>query len=185
MDLVTIFIIGLGLSMDSLAVSICNGLSHDLKRGNMVWIALIMGLFQGGMPLVGWLAGTSVDQYIRDWDHWIAFIILAFIGFKMIWEGLQKSSEQKARELTLLTVIGQAIATSIDALAVGISFAFLNQKITIPIIIIGVMTFLFSFSGLQLGKLIGKRIGKTVEILGGIILIGIGIKILFEHLFLT
>ncbi len=185
MDIISIIIIAIGLSMDSFAVSITNGLTiRDLNVKRILMISFSLAFFQGLMPLIGWLAGIGIERYIREFDHWIAFLLLLFIGGKMIYEGLlRKNGIEKDTELKILTLIGQSFATSIDAFAVGISFAFLNSSIVTPVLLIGLVTFIVSMIGLQLGKYFGKRIGKSVEIFGGIVLIGIGVKILIEHLY--
>jgi putative Mn2+ efflux pump MntP len=186
MELISIILIAIGLSMDSFAVSISNGLRlQNLKLSKSVLIAFSLAFFQAMIPLLGWLAGNGIEEYIQEIDHWVAFILLAFIGGKMLYDGFQKGEDSTTTELSGLTLIGQSIATSIDAFAVGISFAVLDYEITLPIIIIGLVTFLFSMLGLQLGKLFGKKLGKSVEIFGGLILIGIGIKILIEHIYLA
>jgi len=186
MDLLSIIIIAIGLSMDSLAVSISNGLSiRNLTFSKSLLIALSLAFFQAIMPLIGWFAGNGIDEYIQEIDHWVAFILLAFIGGKMLYDGFQKNEQTATTKLSGLTLIGQSIATSIDAFAVGISFAVLDYEITLPVIIIGLVTFTFSMLGLQLGKLFGKKLGKSVEIFGGLVLIGIGIKILIEHIYFT
>jgi putative Mn2+ efflux pump MntP len=184
MGLISIIFIAVGLSMDSFAVSISNGLTlRNLNLSKSILIASSLAFFQAMMPLLGWFAGNGVEEYIQEIDHWVAFILLAFIGGKMVYEGLQKGEEISATELNGFTLIGQSIATSIDAFAVGISFAVLGYEITKTVIIIGLVTFIFSMLGLQLGKLFGKRLGKSVEIFGGLVLIGIGVKILFEHIY--
>ena len=185
MDIISIIIIAIGLSMDSFAVSITNGLTiRGLNVKRILMISFSLAFFQGLMPLIGWLAGIGIERYIREFDHWIAFLLLLFIGGKMIYEGLlRKNGIEKDSELKILTLIGQSFATSIDAFAVGISFAFLNLSIVTPVLLIGLVTFIVSMIGLQLGKYFGKRIGKSVEIFGGIVLIGIGVKILIEHLY--
>ncbi len=184
MDTTLIILLAIGLSMDSFAVSITNGLTiRELNVKRILTISFSLAIFQALMPLVGWFAGIGIEKYIKELDHWIALILLSFIGVKMIYEGVKKNNIAKDSELKILTLIGQSIATSIDAFAVGISFALLDVSIVTPILIIGIITFGVSLIGLQLGKYFGKRIGKTVEIFGGIVLIGIGIKILIEHLY--
>jgi len=186
MSIASIIIIAIGLSMDSFAVSISNGLTlRNLTLPKSITIAFSLAFFQALMPLLGWLAGNGIENYIQEIDHWVAFILLAFIGGKMIYDGLQKSEGPIESNLNTLTLIGQSIATSIDAFAVGISFAVLDYEITLPVILIGMVTFVFSMIGLLLGKLFGEKLGKSFEIIGGLILIGIGIKILIEHLYFT
>ena len=184
MDTLSIILIAIGLSMDSFAVSVTNGLTiRDLNVKRVLLISFSLAIFQAVMPLIGWFAGIGIEQYITEFDHWIAFVLLSFIGIKMIYEGLQKNDKEKDSELKILTLIGQSFATSIDAFAVGISFAFLNISIITPVFIIGFVTFIFSLIGLYLGKYFGKKIGKSVEVFGGIVLLGIGFKILIEHLY--
>ena len=183
MDILSIIMIAIGLSMDSFAVSISNGLTiRNLNKKKAVLIAISLAVFQALMPFIGWFAGLRIEKYIEAFDHWIAFGLLLFIGAKMIFEALINDEESKGKELRFITLIGQSIATSIDALAVGISFAILKMEIITPVIIIGIVTFIFSILGLQLGKYFGKKLGKYVEIFGGLVLIGIGVKILLEHL---
>jgi len=185
MSIITILFIAVALSMDSFAVSISNGISlRKLNLKNIVAISFSLAFFQAIMPLIGWFAGVGASQYIEDYDHWVAFALLAVIGGKMIYEGFDNDSdEEKNMELKVLTIIGQSIATSIDALAVGISFAILNIDIISPILIIGLVTFIFSITGLYIGKAIGNKFSKKVEIIGGIVLIAIGIKIVIEHIY--
>ena len=184
MGIITIILIAVGLSMDSFAVSVTNGLTiKDLNVRKILTISFSLAFFQSIFPLLGWLAGIGIEKYIREFDHWIAFLLLLFIGGKMIYEGFQKNGIEEKSELKTLTLIGQSIATSIDAFAVGISFAFLNLSITTPVLLIGIVTFIASIIGLHIGKYLGKKIGKSVEIFGGIVLIGIGVKILIEHLY--
>lgn len=184
MDFLTIILIAIGLSMDSFAVSIANGLSiNNLNLKKSILIASSLAIFQAVMPLLGWFCGIGIEKYIREIDHWTAFILLSIIGTKMLYEAITNNDEEKIKELKLSSLITQSIATSIDAFAVGISFAFLNSSITFPILIIGIVTFAFSMLGLKIGKSVGNKLGKSVEFLGGLVLIGIGIKILIEHLY--
>lgn len=186
MDTFSIVLIAFALSMDSFAVSVANGLTiKKLNLKKILIIASALAFFQALMPLLGWLLGIGVNDYIKEFDHWIAFVLLSFIGGKMIYEGLTKNENEKETELKILTLFSQSIATSIDALAVGISFACLNLSITTPVAIIGVVTFGVALTGLYLGKFFGKKLGKSVEVIGGIVLIGIGLKILVEHLFFS
>ena len=185
---VTLFLMGVGLSMDAFAVSICKGLSmRKVNKKQCFVIALFFGGFQALMPLVGWLLGSRFEQYITGVDHWIAFVLLGIIGGKMVLESMKCSDEAveikkmdpplDIKELFLL-----AIATSIDALAVGITFAFLDTPIVEAITIIGVTTFIISAAGVYVGNFAGNRYQKKAELAGGIILILIGLKILLEHL---
>lgn len=184
MNIISIIIIAIGLSMDSFAVSVTNGLIiRDLNAKRILTISFSLTIFQALMPLIGWFAGIGIEKYINEFGHWIAFSLLSFIGLKMIYDGLKKNEIVKDNELKILTLIGQSFATSIDAFVVGVSFALLNLSIVIPMLIIGLITFIVSIIGLLLGKYLVERIGKKVEIFGGIVLIGIGIKILIEHLY--
>ncbi len=144
-------------------------------------IAIVMAFFQALMPLIGWIAGKGISDYVKNLDHWIAFVLLSGLGLKMIYESFSKEEVQKLNPLDLKVRIGMAIATSIDALIIGFSFAFLEYRILISTLIIGSVTFLVSMLGLLFGKKIGSRLGKRMEIVGGLILIGIGVKILIEH----
>ena len=188
MGFVELFLIGVGLSMDAFAVSICKGLG--MKRLNMGQ-ALVIGLFFGGfqalMPLIGWALGTQLADFITPIDHWIAFILLALIGGKMLFDAFRGDDEGGAGEpkdtrLDLKELLMLAIATSIDALAVGITFAFLQVAIVPSITIIGLTTFVISFAGVAVGHFFGARFEKPATIVGGVVLILIGVKILLEHL---
>ena len=184
MNILMIFLIAVSLAMDAFAVSISNGVSvkgfgkaHAVKQG------IYFGGFQFMMPVLGWVLGSSVRTYIEAVDHWIAFGLLAAIGFNMIRESRSEEEEEEGGEMTAKVLILQAIATSIDALAVGISFAVLQVNILQAALIIGVVAFVFSFVGGVLGKSIGGFLQGKAELIGGIVLILIGCKILVEHLF--
>ena len=186
MNIISIIVIAVGLSMDSFAVSVSNGISKNkLVFKHNVIIALWFAIFQAGMPLLGWFAGISFAEYIKTADHWIAFVLLSFIGIKMIYESYKSKGNSKQSELNFLTITAQAFATSIDAFIIGISFAFIEISICLSIIIIGFITFIFSITGFCLGKRYGKKVSKHAELIGGIILILLGIKILIEHLFFS
>jgi len=186
MSFIVIILIAIGLSMDSFAVSVSNGIMiKNIQLKETILIATSLAVFQALMPLFGWYLGNNIEQYIKEIDHWIAFSLLSFIGIKMIYESRIEETEGKKDKFSLKTILIQSIATSIDAFAVGISFAVLVSNIVLPIIIIGITTFVFSFVGLKIGKILGNKLGKNVELIGGIILIGIGVKILIEHLFLN
>lgn len=181
------FLMGVGLAMDAFAVSICKGLAmRKVNKKQALVIGLFFGGFQALMPFIGWLLGTSFEQYITSVDHWIAFGLLAYIGGKMIYEAIKPDEEDEIGELDQPLDIKQmfilAIATSIDALAVGITFAFLNYPVVPAITIIGITTFVISIGGVYIGNFFGTRYKKKAEIAGGIILILIGLKILLEHL---
>lgn len=180
----SIILISIGLAMDAFAVSITNGITIQcLKLKHAVKIAIFFGGFQALMPLIGWLAGIGLKQYVESFDHWIAFALLLFIGAKMIYEAIWIDEvEKKCDPLNLVVLLGLAIATSIDAMAVGVTFAFLHIAIITPAIIIGLITFGLSLAGVFIGNRLGDRLGSKMEILGGIILIGMGTKILMSHL---
>lgn len=186
MGIVELFLIGLGLSMDAFAVSICKGLNMEkVNKAHCVVIALFFGGFQALMPLIGWSLGRQFEQYITMIDHWIAFVLLAFIGGKMILDSRKEEIEEIRKEesrLDLKELFLLAIATSIDALAVGITFAFLNVDILPAIAIIGITTFVLSVMGVFIGNIFGSRYKNKAELAGGVILVLIGCKILLEHL---
>lgn len=184
MGFIQLFLIGVGLSMDAAAVSICKGLKmKKVDYKYMAMLAAFFGGFQALMPLVGWVLGKQFENYITSIDHWIAFALLSFIGGKMIVESFKKEEECECgisydiKELFLL-----AVATSIDALAVGITFAFLKTNIWEAIAVIGVTTFVCSIIGVFIGNRFGMKYKNKAELAGGIILILIGTKILLEHL---
>ncbi len=177
------FIIALGLSMDAFAVSMSNGLSLKCFRiRSATIIAIFYGGFQALMPVLGWLAGRGLQSILSRFAPWIAFGLLLFIGAKMIYEAhfLKEEESKSCNPEKLLVVFTLAIATSIDALAVGFSLAMLDQSILVPILIIGLVTFVLSYLGVWLGNRFGSRFGNKIEILGGVILIGIGVKILLQ-----
>lgn len=184
MNHLTIIVIALGLAMDAFAVSIASGVSLKCFKANLAFrVALFFGGFQAIMPLIGWLAGSSFSQHIEAYDHWIAFGMLSVIGGKMIYESTVIAEvESKCDPQNLLILFGLAIATSIDALAVGLSFSMLNVSIIEPVLVIGVITFVLSFVGVYLGDKFGSFFENKMEIIGGIILILIGTKILLQHL---
>ena len=180
-----LFLIGIGLSMDAFAVAICKGLGMErINKRDTLLLALFFGGFQALMPLTGYLLGSRFASYIERWDHWIAFVLLAFIGSSMIRESREQEEEEiehggsiRYRELFTL-----AVATSIDALAVGVSFAFLGVRIARAVTLIGCTTFVLMLAGVWVGNLFGSRYKSRAELTGGIILILIGVKILLEHL---
>lgn len=183
MDYSSLFFIALGLAMDAFAVSVGSGLTiRNLKVGHALRIGAFFGLFQAAMPVVGWLAGLSLKGFVSDVAHWAAFAILFFIGGKMIYEAaVIEKTEKNTDMLSILVLVGLSIATSIDALAVGITFAFLDIVIMTPVIVIGLVTFFVSCSGVCIGKRFGSFSEKKIEILGGLVLIAIGVKIIIEH----
>lgn len=184
MEAITILLIALSLAMDAFAVSIANGVSvTDFGKKEALKQGVYFGLFQFLMPLLGWLLGISVKNAMEAIDHWIAFFLLALIGGSMIWESLKQEEEEKS--ITILTnknLVLQAIATSIDALAVGVSFAILQVNIVYASAIIGVVAFVLSYIGGMLGKHLGAFLQKKASIAGGIVLIAVGVKILLEHM---
>ena len=185
MDILSILLIALGLAMDAFAVSIASGvIIRHIKVKNALTIAIFFGLFQAIMPVIGWLAGIGLRDFIAGFDHWIAFGLLCIIGCKMIYESFRlDTTENKIDPLNIYVLLILSIATSIDALAVGLSLSFLKVAIALPAIIIGIITFLLSFLGVYIGDKIGHFFERKIELIGGLILIGIGIKILIEHLF--
>lgn len=178
-----LFVIAVGLSMDAFAVAICRGLS--LKKMDYRQ-ALITGCFFGGfqalMPILGYLIGIQFKDYITVIDHWIAFALLVVIGVNMIRESRSESCENFGETLNLKKLTVMALATSIDALAIGVTFAFLRVKIVPAAAIIGIITFFFSFAGVKIGNVFGAKFKSKAELAGGIILILMGVKILLEHL---
>jgi len=184
MTLLELFLMGIGLSMDAFAVSVCKGLSMKKMSWKNACIAgMYFGGFQALMPLIGYFAGTGFYAYIQSLDHWIVFALLCLIGIQMIRESRSKTCDSKAGgDFSPKRMLPLALATSIDALAVGISFAFLQVNIWEAILIIGCTTFVFGFLGIWIGKIFGDRFRSSAELIGGCILILIGTKILLEHL---
>ena len=185
MGFAELFLIGVGLSMDAFAAAICKGLAMPKMRWNRgVVVALFFGGFQALMPLLGWALGRQFEQYITSVDHWIAFLLLGWIGGKMIWDALHGSGEempaQDALDVKELFVL--AVATSIDALAVGITFAFLQVHILPAVALIGCTTFAIALAGVWIGQRFGSRFKDRAALAGGMILCLIGLKILLEHL---
>lgn len=183
MDLLTLIAIAVGLSMDAFAVSVASGIAiKHLRVHHAVRIALFFGGFQAIMPVIGWLAGRSVAELISPWDHWAAFGLLVFIGGRMIYESFRmETAERPTDPLNIYVLLVLSVATSLDALAVGFSFAFLNVAIVVPVVIIGVVTFTLSLVGVAVGDRLGHFFEKRIEAVGGIVLIAIGVKILLEH----
>ena len=183
MSLITLFITAVGLSMDAFAVSICKGLA--LKKINLKKACLVglwFGGFQALMPLLGYLLGSQFKQYVETIDHWIAFVLLSLIGISMIKEALSKEEEKADDSLSVRTMLLLAVATSIDALAVGVTYAFLQVNIIPAVSFIGIITFTLSAIGVKVGNVFGVKYKSKAELTGGIILILIGIRILTEHL---
>ena len=185
MGLLELLLIALGLSMDAFAASLCKGMSMKKRNPHhSAVIALFFGGFQAAMPLIGWLLGTQFESYITAVDHWIAFGLLAFIGGKMIYEALIKETcpTEDENALRIKGLLLLAVATSIDALAVGVTFAFLQVSIIPAVTFIGVVTFVLSYIGVFIGHKFGASLKTKAELAGGLVLILIGIKILLEHL---
>lgn len=183
MDLFTLFILAVGLSMDAFAVSICKGLAiKKITLKEVTVVGLWFGGFQALMPAIGYLLGSTFKDKITAIDHWIAFILLGLIGANMIKESLSKEEESSSSSIKAKEMFVLAIATSIDALAVGITFSFLNVNILFAVLFIGVTTFVLSAIGVKIGNIFGTKYKSKAELAGGIILIALGFKILIEHL---
>jgi manganese efflux pump family protein len=185
MDLITVIILAIGLSMDSFAVSVGCGLAEQkISFRHAAKISLSFAFFQGILPIIGWVMGTGIKEYVEEFDHWIAFFLLVFLGGKMILESFKRNDQDEISAIySWKHIITLSIATSIDALVVGFSYALASSRnILSGAIIIGAVTFFFSMLGIRIGKDVGYSFGPKVELLGGIILIGIGLKILFQHL---
>ena len=185
---IELFLLGIGLAMDAFAVSVCKGLGmRRLNKKQTLIIGLYFGGFQALMPLIGWLLGSQFQKYITSIDHWIAFILLSFIGGKMMVEAIREWNEEETVDvmdapLDHKNMLVLAVATSIDALAVGITFAFLDTPIIEAITIIGITTMVISIIGVVVGNFFGSRYKSKAEFIGGLILVLLGLKILLEHL---
>ena len=184
MEILTVLLLAIGLSFDSFAVSVCSGLNlPHIRFFQAAKIAIFLALFQAFMPLVGWVVGHSMKSLIEPVDHWIAFGLLSMIGGKMIIESFLNGEEREIKNpLHIKVILTLSVATSIDALAVGFSFSTILDKILFAVFIIGAVTFIASMLGILLGKKTGPKINKYAEIIGGVILVAIGAKILIEHL---
>jgi len=183
MTFIELLLIAIGLSMDAFSVSICKGLTTKRFSWRMALLCgLWFGFFQALMPVIGYFLGAQFQELIEAYDHWIAFGLLFLIGANMIREALSKKEESANGDLDVKTMFLLAIATSIDALAVGVSFACIQVKLWSSVLIIGLTTFLFSVLGVKIGNVFGSKYEKSAGIIGGIILILIGLKILLEHL---
>ena len=183
MSLIELFLIAVGLSMDAFAVSVCKGLSvrkAEVKHGLLV--GAYFGGFQALMPAIGYLLGRQFESLITSVDHWIAFVLLGIIGGNMIREALRGDAEELDGSFTFRTMLPLAIATSIDALAMGVTFAFLQVQIVPAVLFIGVTTFVLSAIGLKVGNVFGAKYKSRAELFGGVVLVLMGIKILLEHL---
>ena len=178
-----LFLLAIGVSMDAFAVSICKGLSMrraGLKQG--VICGAWFGGFQALMPLIGYLLGATFTSIVSDFDHWVAFFLLGIIGFNMIRDSFSKDDDKQDDNFSFRTMLMLAVATSIDALAVGVSFAFLSVDLWVSVALIGITTFILSAIGLKIGNIFGNKYKSKAEFTGGIILIAMGLKILITHL---
>jgi len=186
MNLLTIIVIAVGLAMDAFAASIATGATYKERRPTHAFkLAFAFGSFQAIMPVAGWLAGLTLRDSIRDYDHWIAFTLLALVGGKMIYESFKiKQAQEQTDTLSAAVILVLALATSIDALAVGVTFSFLLPgSLAVAVIIIGLITFVLSYAGFCIGTSFGHFFETGIEAIGGLILIAIGAKILLEHLY--
>lgn len=184
MSYLELFVIAVGLSMDAFAVSICKGLSvRRLRPRHNLICGLYFGGFQALMPVIGWLLGRQFESLIKSIDHWIAFALLVLIGANMIREAVKNEEENLNDSFSPKTMLPLAVATSIDALAVGVTFAFLDVSIVPAVSMIGATTFILSAIGVKIGNVFGAKYKSKAELVGGIVLVAMGIKILIEHLF--
>lgn len=186
MGIIEILLISVGLAMDAFAVSVCKGLS--MKKMNWkkaIIVALYFGFFQALMPAIGYFLGTTFESIVTKIDHWLAFILLSAIGINMLKEAFSKEKESLNDEVNFKTMIVLALATSIDALAIGITFAFLKVNLLSAVMMIGIITVTISIIGVKIGNKFGDKYDKKAEIFGGVILIILGLKILVEHLSAT
>ncbi|MBM3188381.1 MAG: manganese efflux pump [Chloroflexi bacterium] len=184
MDTLTVLLLSVGLAMDSFTVSLCGGMTmNPVRVGLALRMALSFGLFQAVMPVLGWVGGSTVAELIASYDHWVAFALLAFIGGRMVREALQgETCDSRVDPASLPVLLTLSVATSIDALAVGLGLAVLDVPILGPVLTIGAITAALSLGGVYLGRRVGGFFQSRVQILGGLILIGIGLRILIEHL---
>jgi putative Mn2+ efflux pump MntP len=183
MSLLTMFLIALSMAMDAFAVSLGSGVKIGPGPRPLFRISFHFGLFQAIMPVIGWFFGNTIEPLVQGFDHWVAFSLLALVGIRMIRSGLSKGEKEIAKDPSRgWTMVLLSIAVSIDALAVGLSLGVLGVNIWTPALIIGLVTSVLSLIGLRVGNGVGKRYGKPVEILGGLVLIGIGVRIVMSHL---
>lgn len=184
MTLIAVIFMAFGLAMDAFAVSVASGITiKRVKARHAIRIAVSFGLFQAVMPVLGWMAGLGLRDFIEHIDHWLAFGLLLFVGIKMIYESTRLEEAENRRDpLRSHVLLLLSIATSIDAFAVGLTFAFLSISIAGPVIIIGGITFVLSLAGVYIGDKVGHFFEKKIEAIGGLILIAIGTKILIDHL---
>ena len=184
MPFITIFLIALSMAMDAFAVSIASGVKIGPGPRPLFRIAFHFGLFQALLPIIGWFFGSTIEPYVKHFDHWIAFGLLIFVGIRMVRSGFGKDEDESPRDPSRgLTMVLLSIAVSIDAFAVGLSLGLLGVVIWTPALVIGLVTSVLSLVGLRVGNGFGKKYGKPVEVLGGLVLIGIGIRIVISHLF--
>jgi len=182
MDILTLILLAIGLCFDTFAVSVSSGIIRkEIIFWQAVRIAIILALFQAFMPFLGWLGGVTIKTWIEPFDHWVALGILTILGIKMIVESQKNSDEKDIDPLNIKVIIGMALATSIDAFAVGISFAIIEVNMLLAVFVIGSVTFIASMLGILFGKKTGSHFGQKMEIIGGLILITIGVKIVMEH----
>ena len=183
MVFIELIILSFGLAMDAFAVAVCKGLSMKKMSWKKAYIiGLYFGFFQAIMPVIGYLLGINFQDKIINIDHWIAFLLLGAIGINMIKESISKESDKQNDSIKFKDMLILGVATSIDALAVGITFAFLRVNILLAISLIGIITFVISVAGVKIGNIFGDRYEKKAELSGGVILIVLGIKILLDHL---
>lgn len=187
MSILEIWLLAVSLAIDCFTVSITSGIIlHRIRWGIFLKMAFLFGLFQAAMPFLGWLGASRFNHLIETYDHWIAFALLVFLGIRMIREHFKDEEERSFDPTRMKVILTLAVATSIDALAVGISFAFTGfrtlSSLLYPLTAIGIASFVISLAGSLIGVFFGKRFNLRVEIFGGLVLIGIGVKILFEHL---
>jgi manganese efflux pump family protein len=182
MGLITLFFLSIGLCFDTFAVSVSSGL---IKKEILFWqafrIAIILAFFQATMPLFGWLGGITIKNWIEPFDHWFALGILSVLGVKMLIESQKNSTDKNIDPMDIKVIVSMALATSIDAFAVGISFAIIQVNMIVAFLVIGSVTFIVAMLGILFGKKAGSHLGSKMEIIGGLILIAIGIKIVIEH----
>ena len=183
MDFITIVVVAFGLSFDTFAVSLSYGvIQNRIIFKQAVRIALVMAFFQAGLLVTGYFLGSFISDIMKAADHWVALILLSGLGLKMIIEGLRKKEENEIKDFgNTMTLISMSVGTSIDAFAIGISFALLSIRIWYSAVIIGTVTFLASMTAIRIGKSAAERLGNKVELIGGLILIAIGVKIFLEH----
>ncbi len=187
MDYFTILAIALGLSFDTFAVSLSYGVMRSgIRFRQASWVAVVLAAFQGGLTIAGYFLGSIISNALKATDHWIALGLLSFLGIKMIIEGFKKAKNEEPKDFSsIIVLLTIALGTSIDAFAVGISFALLDVRIWEAGTVIGAVTFLASMTAIRIGKSAGERLGNKVEIIGGLLLIAIGLKIFLEHILAT